>query len=399
MEMKKKLILILLILTLISSTFFARDFFVRSGSAGDGSRDNPFADPWQALRVAKQQDVIHITEGTYNGLLGSGSFKLEVSDCTLLGGYNADFTKRDPFQFFTVLEQVRNYKGANGNEPILTIENTGKTGTNAVIDGFVLNGQTKNTYDASGQIILTRGDLYPLLEVRMPNTKIRNCVILNHSWEGIHGNWSGNDNEISNCFIINTYYTTLSAETSKPDSIIRIKNNTFAFTWRRYASGLGIQIRKNLTAIIENNVFMYIQGVAVDNLNPTTQLENNVFFQCQDGFYQGRDETANRLIWRPEDFRTLAENPDLFLLKQANKNTVTDTGIRPDPEYFKNFSDIFSLDTEKLDMEKLNELRRQMGYSLETAPPSKNITGLAYKLSAVTPALVYKGGQGAQLLQ
>ena len=51
-----------------------KDYYVRAGSSGgDGSRDQPFRDPFQALDKAAAGDVIHVAGGEYFGKL-----KLEV---------------------------------------------------------------------------------------------------------------------------------------------------------------------------------------------------------------------------------------------------------------------------------------------------------------------------------
>jgi hypothetical protein len=397
--MKTKSILPPLIAFLLcAGAAFPRDLYVRAGSDGAGTRAAPFGDPWQALEAAKPKDVIRVAGGVYHGFLRSGSYRIRIDHCTLFGGYAPDFAQRDPFRYLTVLEQAADYQGGDASRPILAAGTLTDPVADVVIDGFAIDGRTKNVYDSTGQIVLDGVGLFSLVDLYGRDLKLKNCIVLNHSFRGITAQWTGRENEISNCFFVNLYYAALDGQ-GQHDAVVRISHNTFAFAWQRLSSRGAVLIPPRLAAVIENNVFMYLQPTAVDNLCPSTVLSNNVFFQCQNGFYRGRDGySRNALVWRPEDFKTMAGYPALFQLKSAAGNAVVDTGVRPDPQYFKGFSEMFSQDPDKLDMEKLNELRRQMGYSLAPVPPSKTVTGLAYRLEAVVPALVFAGGQGARPL-
>ena len=54
-----------------------RDWFVKAGtSGGDGSREKPFRDPFQALDKAEGGDAIHVSTGDYFGKLRSGKWKI-----------------------------------------------------------------------------------------------------------------------------------------------------------------------------------------------------------------------------------------------------------------------------------------------------------------------------------
>ena len=57
-----------------------RDWFVRAGAAGgDGSREKPFADPWQALAACQASDRIHVAEGRYFGRMGAGTWAIRAA--------------------------------------------------------------------------------------------------------------------------------------------------------------------------------------------------------------------------------------------------------------------------------------------------------------------------------
>ena len=66
-------IVLALALVCLPVSAHARDWFVHAGSTGgDGSRERPFADPWQALDKVEAGDKVHVTEGQYYGKLEAG---------------------------------------------------------------------------------------------------------------------------------------------------------------------------------------------------------------------------------------------------------------------------------------------------------------------------------------
>src|SRR6476660_4771751 len=91
-----------------------RDWFVRAGSTGgDGSKEKPFKDPSQALDEVEPGDFIHVTKGVYHGKLESGNWVISTPNLTWLGGYNDDFTKRDPWHNPTELRFSEKFRGRN----------------------------------------------------------------------------------------------------------------------------------------------------------------------------------------------------------------------------------------------------------------------------------------------
>src|SRR5882762_6135560 len=120
------------------------DWFVAAdgGMFGDGSRERPFHDPWQAIRSAGPGDVIHIAAGTYFGRYDRSSWIIDCPNLTLRGGYSPDFTTRMPwktpsiFAFFPDYEATRenNMIGWQGDHSGLTL------------DGLLFDASEANTY-------------------------------------------------------------------------------------------------------------------------------------------------------------------------------------------------------------------------------------------------------------
>jgi len=92
-----------------------RDWFVRAGATGgDGSKDKPYRDPYQALEKCEAGDSIHVAGGEYVGKLRAGTWKVDTTDITMLGGYDKDFASRDPWKNPTLLYCPPDFKGTRG---------------------------------------------------------------------------------------------------------------------------------------------------------------------------------------------------------------------------------------------------------------------------------------------
>jgi hypothetical protein len=160
-----------------------RDWFVRAGSSGgDGSRETPFRDPFQALEKAAEGDRILVAEGEYAGRLRSGAWRIPVGNLTLLGGWDAEFGARDPWRHPVrfVLDPETKAKGVFG-EPILTVESSGE---GLILDGFVFDGSTYNVYGDDGALDAGKSQSAPLLDLRggSGGIAVHNCVFANAAY-------------------------------------------------------------------------------------------------------------------------------------------------------------------------------------------------------------------------
>ncbi len=159
-----------------------RDWFVRAGSSGgDGSREKPFRDPFQAIEKAEGGDSIHVAAGDYFGKVHAGKWRIAIRNLALLGGYNADFTARDPWANpcrFLLHEDERAKPGMPEGKILASEDNS----EGLVLDGFIFDGATWNTYK-EGSIDLDSSPLAPLIDLsggRAPIT-VRNCLFVNAS--------------------------------------------------------------------------------------------------------------------------------------------------------------------------------------------------------------------------
>lgn len=381
----------------------AADWYVKAGSDGKGTKEAPFVDIWKALDKAVRGDVIHVTQGTYNGKGGSGHYTIKIPDLTLVGGYNDDFSDRNPFRYMSIIERARDYKGdwtglpSQGGFIAGSGDHSGLT-----VDGFVLNGESRNTYDAGGDINMK--DSYPGvgIEANSPNIRIRNCIVINPMGDGIYCAWGGEENEVTNCFVLNTFYNAIATRSAQPGSVVKIRNNTVSFCWYYPSRGGGMSVfvgRQGAT-ILENNIFACNQtegeeaGYGVSNTfgNTDTEMKDNLFFLCQGGYYKYMDADKRNLIaWKAADLKDLNEDPEPYMLYESGGNTDQDPKFSPDKEFFEKFSNFVASQPGKLNMDSMNQWRAGVGLPLQAEPGSKRKNfGMAYPLSAVVPNLVSK---------
>jgi len=292
-KMVKTGIILIFLVFCIVNPLFCKDIYVRAEADGKGSKNDPYGVLWKALEKAIRGDVIHITEGVYTGKGDSGAFIVKVPYLTLAGGYNRDFTSREPFKYLTVLERAPDYKGDWTGLPNGII--AGKDDHSGLIaDGLVLEGRTRNKYKPNGDLSEKGSFSGQSFEANGSDIKIRNCIILNPFGAGVYVTWRGEGNEVTNTFVLNTLYTGISTRSAQEGSIITIKNCTIGFVWFQPTKGGGtsVFVGNQGQTILSNNIFMFNQEHAVINGfgNEDTIMNNNLFFQCQGGYYKYMDE-------------------------------------------------------------------------------------------------------------
>ncbi len=406
-----KKIVSLVIFMAVSWFLLPKDIYVRAGASGVGTKEAPYGYLWKALQKAERGDVIHVAEGIYYGKGGSGHFVIKVPDLKLVGGYSSDFSERNPFKHLTILERAKDYRGKFTGLGEGIIEGDYRQDhSGLVVDGFVLNGETRNAYGPDkSKIIPRRSWRGALFKAYSKNIKIRNCILINPYGNGIYVKWQGKDNEISNNFIVNTFYAAISTRSAQPDSRILIKNNTIVFGWFQPGKGgsYGIFIGKQGEAIIQDNVLAFFlteggeAGYAVSNTfgNDLTELKGNIFYQTQGGYYVYTDEDGQTLVvWKKQDLKDLNSDPESYMLSDAGGNFDQNPGLKPDKWYFKKFSNFVASKPGKLRMDEINQLRRMLGLSLQAAKASaRSNWGMPYPIDKVIPNLVSPTGKGVQV--
>ena len=262
-----------------------RDWFVRAGSSGgDGTREKPFRDPFQALDKAEGGDTIHVAAGDYFGKLRSGKWTISIRHLALLGGYDADFAGRDPWTNPTrfLFDTEQKAKG----RPDGTILSSEENSDGLIVDGFIFDGATWNTYK-DGSLDLETSPLAPLISLRGANSPItvRNCLFVNAS-DGaaiIACPLVLFDNNI----IVNTSGDALVIKANGAGPAV-IRNNTVIFacdptpragTGKSSARGTLVQLSGRATVTLESNVLAFADNFGVRAALPqkNVALRDNAF--------------------------------------------------------------------------------------------------------------------------
>jgi hypothetical protein len=263
-----------------------RDWFVRSGaSGGDGSREKPFRDPFQALEKAEGGDSIHVAAGVYVGKLRSGKWKILIRNLTMLGGYDADFSSRDPWKSPTrfVLDTDERAKGI----PDGTVLGSEENSDGLILDGFIFDGATYNAYTKAGALDVANSPSAPLVDLRGGRAPItvRNCVFLNASGAAI--NIACPFGTFENNLLLNTSGASLKIRADGPGPW-SVRNNTLLFacdptpragTGQSSLDGTLFQLAGRAVAEVHSNILGFADnfGVRSTITQSCVSFDQNVF--------------------------------------------------------------------------------------------------------------------------
>ncbi|MCX7024727.1 MAG: right-handed parallel beta-helix repeat-containing protein [Spirochaetes bacterium] len=336
-----------------------RDWFVRAdASGGNGSREKPFKDPWQALEKAELGDTVHVAGGEYGGKLKSGLWKVTTKYLTLMGGYNKDFTARDPWTNPTVLAWPADAK----TQPLgYTIEGEGDV-TGLTVDGFVFDKKLRNGYQSNGDMEFSRSDTRYSVFIPSPEGAVRNCVFVNHALSPIK---LAEPFTLENNIVMNTVNAIMdiSPNTATP-SVIR--NNTFLFSWdKRFgdgksATGFALTVRKG-PVVIDGNIFMFmdVNALKIYADPKSVTLTNNVF---------NKNLWSNVLVNDSQviDDKTFGQLGDVGF-KASGGNVVANPNFELDPAWMNVYMNRTAYVPGKVTMDDWNQLRSMLGQPLMAA--------------------------------
>lgn len=266
-----------------------RDWFVRAGATGgDGTREKPFRDPFQALEKAEGGDAIHVAGGDYFGKLRSASWKISVRNLSLIGGYDTQFATRDPWKHSTRLMMSPDVAAADkAKHPVKFLETT-IPADGLVVDGFVFDGASINNYHdaaAGGALKLGNTPIGPMVQLIGGPLTVRNCVFANAC--GAAADLSGAEGVFENNVIVNTSGTGLNILANGPGPWV-VRGNTFLFaadptaragSGRSTAAGSLMVLRGRCAARVERNLFGFADNYAIRATTPRQKLmlDQNAF--------------------------------------------------------------------------------------------------------------------------
>jgi hypothetical protein len=308
-----------------------RDWYVRTGeSAGDGSRERPFRDPFQALERAGPGDRIHVAEGEYGGKLKSGRWVVDERHVALLGGWDRDFRNRDPWSTPTLLQWPPDSK-TSPQGPLL--EGSGDH-AGLVVDGFVFDRRTTNKYDAEGFLEPSGSPDDPHVRVSSPGTVIRNCTFVNGAGAAVR---MSNAVTFENNVVANVLDAGIEVTGGVGTHPAQIRDNTILFVWnpRRphdgsTSSGSGIALGGDVAAVIDGNVVQYVDNFGVKAASRLTEvvLTRNAFFRNWATFRSTQGTPPPTVD--EKSMHLLGDLP----FRKAEGNVVADGGFEIDPAFY-----------------------------------------------------------------
>ncbi len=336
-----------------------RDWFVRAGSSGgDGSKDKPLRDPFQALEKIQSGDSVHVAEGEYFGKLRVGRWKVETAYVALLGGYDAAFTERAPWAHPTRLLCPADFKGTRGG---YTLEGDADH-SGLIVDGFVFDKRLNNNYGPDGNLIDELTDHTEHLWIARPGCVVRNCIFLNGAEGAVI---CANGQTIENNVFMNHVNATIAIKNGHATTPIVIRGNTILFSWERanrFGKGMGyggeaISTVSNVRATIDNNIIEFSDNNAIRfNTDPKdVSLTNNVFAH---NLWSILYKTEN--IVDDSNFAQLGD----FGLAACKGNQLLVPGIPLDAKWFDIYCNRTAYVSGKVQMDDWNQLRELLGEPL-----------------------------------
>jgi hypothetical protein len=290
----------------------ARDIYVsNAGENGNaGTKEAPKKLLWRVMNELQAGDRIYVAAGTYHGQGKGGVMpKIEVSDVVIQGGWNADFSERNPFVHLTIITPPGDVQGAG--KTVFHAETSSNRLTDVTLDGFCIDRGPGNYYFSDGEPgpnqrieghvdnsafgfqalnVKKSGSDPTIVCIGQGRFTIRNMMIVNSPWWGIYVK-CGSDNEtlIENNLVLIAGSRGIEAIVGggwgKPT--LRLRNNTVAFVHTFGSDGRGISIDpkgrdSNGQTVLENNVIAFCdEGGVTSKFAPSGDalvLRNNTFF-------------------------------------------------------------------------------------------------------------------------
>ena len=265
--------------------------------------------------------IVRMSEGNFLGYTNQGY--IEVSNfITIEGGWNADFTERDPLKYITKIEPGEEQRGTNGTRPLIYLNGLDDVMAKSakgtlVIDGLMLNLGMENFYKPNNpnderngcpsaafetgrmedatppqmnhQIIYSNGMV-------AGNVIIRNCLIANSPYFGIQFGSRRGEIEIYNNVIISNRYGGCrihGGDKTGEGTHIDFHHNTVAFSWCRDKfmedMGYGFEYMTLVNADVHHNLFVGNNYAAVARTHalsgPDAPIEAKRVTNLYDNYY------------------------------------------------------------------------------------------------------------------
>ena len=348
-----------------------RDWFVRAGATGgDGSRDRPFKDPFQALERCESGDTIHVAEGEYAGKLRVGVWKIDVAHVALLGGYDVNFKERNPWSHPSLLHCPADFKGRRGG---CTIEGEDDhAGT--IVDGFVFDKKLNNRYGKNGDLLHGESDKTEHVALSSRDCVVRNCVFVNGAGGALR---VAGGQLVENNIFINHHGQTIDVKGGDSSAPCVIRANTVVFSWdSRFGKGRGarghlLKIWPGMRAVVRGNIFEFADNDAIQQASDARDVElaDNVFAH---NLWSHVSDLKSSAVVDDKNWRQLND----IAWKKCGGNERLIPGLPVDEKWFDVYLNRTAYVPGKVEMDDWNKLREILGQPL-VAKGAKAAEGMA----------------------
>lgn len=411
---------------------------ISTGSArGEGSKASPLKDIQKAIDKAQNGDVIRIAQGNYLGNLDRGWIEIKGKYVSLEGGWNDDFTERNPTQYITRIQPSKDQRGTIGMG-ILMIEALSDRNGQIVIDGIFFDQGLLHEYakadPSDGNFGCPEGcETGRILPVGTPPNKtirhiggkiagnliIRNCMFLNSSFYGIIMTNMGGKWEIYNNVFVSNLYASCEvsgglnqATTGAHQSTVDFHHNTVLFSWpmtkEMDSMGYGYRFRNGADHNVHHNIFgcnnfgaldggWSDSNLPADKRKICSAYDNRFFMNKGDIVLSGT--SGGRWLYVPAK-----RFDEVEMLKEYERNSELENSKFTDvidPAYLKGFASLKIMTTESYDANSAANLYREAnGLNKQgTSTTRVSMFGNRYNFDKAVKLFGAEQGFGAQLIK
>ena len=285
----------------------------------------------KAIDLAEEGSTVYIAEGNYLGKLDQGYIEVKKY-LSLVGGWNSDFSERNPVKYVTSIRPGAAQVGTSGSHASLEVYVRGKRNAAVLIDGIAFDKGQYNSYcsyapdDArtgspegceTGRLLI-EGENPPVPKVGgAPIGKpllrgevegqvtIRNCTFVNGYHFAIEmGCVAGHFDIYNNVFVANRM-SACEVRGMNPDQklcSLDFHNNTVLFTWCRTkvqeSMGVGFRFMTGLYQVrVYDNIFgcsnlgaierTFVDSNSAKEAARITSATDNLFFMNRNNMTDG----------------------------------------------------------------------------------------------------------------
>ena len=406
----------------------------RGSARADGSKGTPMKDIQKAIDKASNGDVVRIAQGNYLGTLDRGWIEIKGKYVSLEGGWNDDFTERNPTKYITRMQPSVAQRGTIGMG-LLMIEATSDKSSQIIIDGIFFDLGLVHEYAKADPTDPRYGcpegcetgrvmpvNAAPNKTIRIIGGKVagtlvvRNCMFLNASFNAIiMSNMGGNWEIYNNVFVSNLYASCeitggLNQSTGAHQSTVDFHHNTVLFSWtttkEMESMGYGYRFRNGVDHNVHNNIFGCNNFGALDagwddsNLpadkRKICSAYDNLFFMNKGDLVMA-GTSGGKWLYVPgkrfDEVEMLKEYENNRELPESSK--LKDVIIQP---YLKGFASLKVMTTESYDANSAaNQYREAHGLNKQgTSTTRVSMFGNRYNFDNAVELFGVESGYGAQ---